>query len=214
MNKIYTQINEKTNGKFSHVRFPRVELTDGKVTVTVACAPENLDVVKSCADEIKKLIRQICAFNAPVFLDFAAIEHTPRAVRDKVSEFVGRFPFAESIADKITATGTTVKLAMHKSMYELAKDDFFPRLDEYLKNCFLLPISVETEVTEYSQQQDKPVKKAVAKEIYTIAEIIPLSCGSADVFSAEAKSAGAVEGYNENITVCGVLVMATKRSGK
>ena len=31
MNKIYTEINSRTNGKFENVRFPRVELSDGKV---------------------------------------------------------------------------------------------------------------------------------------------------------------------------------------
>ncbi|MCH5160485.1 MAG: hypothetical protein J1G04_00490 [Clostridiales bacterium] len=214
MNKIYTQINEKTGGKFSHVRFPHVELADGKVTVTVACAADNIDGVKSCADEIKKLIKQICAFNAPVFLDFAVIEHTPRALRDNVVAFVGKFPFASSIADKITApSGTSVRLEMHRSMYELAQDEFFDRLDEHLKNCFLLPISVETEITEYTPPQEKAVKKTV-RSTYTVSDVVPLSCDNAGVFALEAKAAGAVDGYGENITVCGVLVMATEFMSK
>ncbi len=212
MNKIYTEINERTNGKYSFARFPRVELKDGKVNVTVACAADRLDYVKSCADELKRLIKQICAFHAPVTMNFVAVEQTARSVRDSVTAFIDKFPFAASMAGKITApSATAVKLEMHKSMYELAKGDFLPRLDDYLDNLFLEHVSVETNVTSFESTREKqnPVKKDVGSPTYNITDIVPLSCENADVFSSDAKSAGVVEGYNEGITVCGVLVMAT-----
>ncbi len=212
MNKIYTEINARTNGKYSFVRIPRVELKGGNVSVTVACAADRLEYIKSCADELKRLIKQICAFHAPVMLEFTVVEQTARTVRDKVTEFTDKFPFAASMAGKITApSATSVKLEMHKSMYELAKNDFLPRLDEYLDNSFLEHVTVETEVTAFDITQDKKasVKKDVGKPTYNITDVVPLSCSDAGVFSSEAKSAGVVEGYNEGITVCGVLVMAT-----
>lgn len=206
MNKIYTVINEKTGGKYADLRFAELAFDDDKAVVTVYCPADRFDDVKTDI-ELVRSVRDILALKTPVEVVIMRDELSPRVIRDTAAAFMHKFPFVASAADNMTVSADppSVFLKMHKSMLDLAKDDFLPRLDEYFKNRFTVPVAVKTETVEVVDAADKPQTEHKARE-YALSNVTPVY-GTVDVTSAV--SAADVAGYNEDIAVCGVLSMAT-----
>lgn len=207
MNDLYKTINDKTSGKYAAFRFPKVTLGDF-ATVTVVYPAENSEPTKVETDELYALVNEICGFNMPTNLELVCDTPTYRALRDNVIAFFKRFPYAASAAGGVFAAVSpkrTVKFKMHKSMYELAKDDFLPRLDEFLKNNYIEPVEVTVDVVEYSP--NGAVDISAPQKTYSVRDLTPV-IGRFDV--SQAVSAASVSGYNKDIAVCGVLVMPTE----
>ncbi len=205
MNKIYTQINELTNGRYRDLRFSGVDFNGNRATVTVVHKKENADEVRSDPD-LKKMISDICAFNTAIGIEFVEEDDSPRDVRDCVRAFTDKFPYVASIADDITVTPDplTVHLRMFDSMLGLAKSDYLPRLDEYLKNRYTAPIAVKAVAVEYADVAGK--EEAHEPKSYAISQITPVI---GNISAGTALSVADVNGNNDNITVCGVITMIT-----
>lgn len=205
MNKLYEEINKRTGGKYADTRFPSVAL-GSSATVSVVCAEDRIDGIKSDYSALKAVVSEICAFNMPTELDIKSVKLTSRALRDTTVAFMAKFPYVASAAETVTAEAApefSVKIKMHKGMYELAKDGFLPRLEEFYANNFIEKVKINVDVEEYaSNGQDVGANKTYAVQITE--PVIGM------VNADSALSAACVSGNNKNIAVCGVLVMPTE----
>lgn len=220
MNKIYDIISKRTGGKFDGVRFSRVALSKRGATVKVICRDVDYANVAQCRDELKALLTEECGFHSNISVEIEAVNTTARAMRETVTEFIGKFPYMSAAASDIVTTDNSVKIKMHKSMLDLAKEDFLPRLSALLENSFVDGIKIETETVELkaSDMDDgaariqKPQQEE-EKEIRYDAEIVRPIWGEITE-KKNVLSAGSVKGNNDDITVCGVLVMPTQFMSK
>ncbi|MCM1367455.1 MAG: 3'-5' exonuclease [Roseburia sp.] len=205
MNKLYSEINEKTNGKYADLRFPNVALGD-VATVSVVCAEDRLNEVKSGYSQLKSAVSEICAFNVPTELDIKPQKISARALRDITTAFMAKFPYVGSAAETVTAEISpecSVKMKMHKSMYALAKEGFLPRLEEFYANNFVERIKVSVDVTDYAPNGE--TGDAIRTYAVDIGDPVIGIVGE-----KSAVSAACVSGNNKNIAVCGVLTMPTE----
>lgn len=205
MNKIYNEINARTDGKYENVRFSEVAFDNNCAEVRVTCVKGDEEKLKT-DKELEQLIAELCPLHTPIKFTVEAEDLSPRKLRDTVAAFMRKIPFVAPVADDVRASDDppTVKLTMHENMLALAKNDFLPRLDEFLKNAFVTAVEVKVESISLSQEDGG---NAVHEpKIYEITDVKPLY-GSLDASSA--LSAADVVGNNENITVCGILTMAT-----
>ncbi len=220
MNKIYDIISKRTGGKFDGVRFARVSLGRRGAVVKVICRDEDYAKTAQCRDELKTLLTEECGFHANISVEIEAVDTSARAVREIVAEFIGKFPYMTAAATDINATDSSVKIKMHKSMLDLAKEDFLPRLAVVLENSFVDKIKIETEIVELKSSvaddgtvymTQKP-KQEEEKEIrYDVETVRPIW---GEITENNVLSAGSVKGNNDDITVCGILVMPTEFMSK
>lgn len=206
MNKIYEEINKKTNGKYCDVRFAAAEFDGRQATVKVLCKKEDLEKFSALKSELDALVAEQCKFNTPLRTVLTVSELSDGALVDAVTEFIKKFPYISSVADGITASDGCVKLRMHKGMYELAKHDTLPRLEKYLENRFVQPVKVEVETVEFYSEGAEQAPQAPTKN-YAVRGLTPV-IGS--VSADNALSAASVCENAENIAVCGVLTMPTE----
>ncbi len=206
MNKIYQEINARAAGKYADVRFSEVAFKNDRAEVCVTCL-HGAEQVLRADEELKRLITELCPFNTPLTINITAEDLSPRKLRDAVAAFTRKIPFVASVADDIRAHDEppTVKFIMYENMLELAKNDFFPRLEEFLKNMYVTPVKVEVESVALAHEE-ADASAAHETKIYAVSDIVPLY-GSIDATTA--MSAADVSGNNEGISVCGILTMAT-----
>lgn len=207
MNKIYTLINEKTNGKYKDVRFPYVAMSADNAVVSVVCTDSDFERVCAGERELNDLISTECGFHVPVKLDIRKSEPTAAGLRETVSTFTKKFGFVASVANDVSATVVpecAVTLKMHSGMIALAKDDFIPRLEEHLKNNYVCPVAVRIETVEFKEQASQEAQKDI---IYKLSRLSPVY-GSVD--AQEALSAACANRNIEEACVCGVLTMPTE----
>ncbi len=211
MNKIYTEVNKRSNNGYADVRFKRAAFVGDTAVITVVCKAADSERLQNDA-QLKSLISDICGFNSKLRIEFKAEDMSVRALRDTAQAFVKKFAYAASIADGITAElePPTVKLKMHGAMSALAKDDLIPRLDEYLKNSFIAPVKIETQTVEYTAAEEKRDAPREPKN-YAVKAEEPIF----GQFEGEtALSAADASGNNDDLAVCGVLTMVTDFTSK
>lgn len=210
MNDIYKRINELSENRFIDCRFPDVRFKDGAAVVTVYYDGERFDPSARSA-ELSSLLNKICQLNVGLKVVLEKCEQTEATVIAAVKEFTKKFPFIATMADRISAPSpATVVIPMHDGMQTLAKGDFIPRLSEYLENRFIKPIEVKIETVEYTAAESVPPPKQINKS-YKLNEVKPVV---GVIENREAMSAAAVDGNYDEITVCGVLAMATDMLSK
>lgn len=223
MNVIYDKINAATGGKYGDVRFSQIAFEqNNNAVVTVVCDGEMYKALVADSTELKKLVTDTCAMNCDISLRIVEADRSAKHLRDEVIKFMSGFPFTSSVAQYVTApTPTSVRLKMHKSMYNLAQTDFMPRLNEFLSNTFIDKIDVGVDMIELTalEQDDSSVssvaeisqKKMPSKKSYVLGELKPIV---GEIDASEAASAATVSGNNDDVTVCGVLTMSTELMSK
>lgn len=206
MNELYTEINNRTNGKYADVRFPQIQFFSGGAVVTVVIAQNAIGSSDADRTEIKRLVNDICAFHVPADIKFVYEEITRKSLRDKVASFLGKFAFAASADISVDLDPARVILTMHKSMMKLAEESCLPRLKEYLKNNYIQPIAVVTEIIDYAEERRDVKQSAVVKKSYKVSDLAPIA---GEIAAEEAISVANTEEISGEVTVCGVLTMLT-----
>lgn len=204
MNKIYTQVNERTGNKYKDVRFSQIAFDNLEAVISVSCKSEDVAAV-SKDGALKELLNDICAFNTPIRIKYSAEDISARAIYAVAADFTRKFPFVASIADSIVASENPPKLTlkMHDGMKKLAQADYMPRLTEFLKNRYITPISVEIETVQLEEKVDEK-REPIIYDIGGLEQIF-----GERIDATTALSAADVSGNNDDIAVCGVLAMAT-----
>ncbi len=211
MNKIYEEINKLSGGRYADVRFSSVRFSGDTAVITVVADEKRAAMLKADHTELASLAEKVCAFHSKVSIEITVADRSARYLRDRTAEFTRSFPFVASIADSVTApTPTSVKLVMFKSMYNLAKTDFLPRLDEFLENNFLDKITVTVEQIEYEQSKSEEQSQP-AEKVYDTTDLTQIV---GDLDCGKALSAASVNGNNDDIRVCGVITMTTELTSK
>ncbi|MBD5132275.1 MAG: 3'-5' exonuclease [Clostridiales bacterium] len=216
MNEIYKKVNEKTSGKFSALRFPKVTFPDNThAVVTVVCKKEDRRLVDGNKFELTALLTEICGFTAQVSINIVDDDPTPANIRAAVVAFTERFSYVSSVLHTISAeigTPCKVKMKMHGAMYELAKNDYVVRLNEFLKNNYAQEVIADIEIvdfaasgTTYSATVAAPTKE------YAVRNCKPI-LGNLNVETAQSVSSLTANAYN--VTVCGVFAMPTEFMSK
>lgn len=216
MNNIYDRINAKTNGKYAHVRFAMVAFKDGAV-ITVVCKKSDRAALEANKGELLALIQTECAFNTPITLKIVDDAPTAIVLRNTVVEFTRKFKYVSSITHTITVRtdekndGFIVTLKMPEIMFELAKTDYIPRLEEFLRNKYLEQIKLNIERTELTSGGGA---ESSARSEYAVADVTPVI---GDFAPKTARSISSLTDSEYNVAVCGVFVMPTaftSKSGK
>lgn len=218
MNKIYEQLNEKYGGAYKDIRFSKLVFGKNNAIATVVCGEADYQRIKLQEVDIARRVSDICKFSMPVIVDVVKENLDPQALREEVMAFARTFPYIALYGNAVTVSDGTVHIKMHDSMYALAKDDFLPRLKEYLKNSYITSLNVAVDKIEFRVEEQAPVvKEQPHKTSYSLFEVTPV-LGASDACvalcettnsGAEILSAAGVQGNNDDITVCGVLAMAT-----
>lgn len=211
MNNIYTEINAKTNGKYADVRFPKIEFIPGGAVVTVVIKSDGTEPTSAYRAELKRLVNEVCSFNCAVDIKPVPETVTKKSLRDSVAAFLSRFAFVASADISVDIDPARVTLSMHKSMLKLAEDSCLPRLKEYLKNNYIQPISVVTEIVDYSEERRDVRQSSVVKKSYKISDVVQVA---GDIDATEAISVANTEEISGEVTVCGVLTMLTSYVSK
>lgn len=219
MNKIYAEIKKRTDGKYDDLRFSKVEFVANAATVTVVCPADRLPALKSDSRELCALVKDVCAFNCAVTVKLVAEDASPSAIKSSAVEFIGKFPYMASAVKDMEVESGAVKLKMHKTMLALAKTDFLPRFEEHLKNSFISPVTVSTELVEFTATELGDGKPAAQKEperpkekiTYKLENVQPIV---GEIPADTAWSCASVEGNNDDIAVCGILTMSTDFTSK
>lgn len=215
MNKFYREINAKTNGKYSAFRFPSVKVRGDFAEIAVVCAESDRAFAEANIAELLRLSTEICAFHAPVHIVVGTSAPDRNTLRDAVSAFIGKFPFAAALANDFTVSdddGLCVTLKMHDGMLALAQAEFLPRLTEFFANNYIQPISVNVEKSELPRSIDPyGAPLTVTQKEYAVKSVVSVS-GNVDI--ATATSAAAVTGDGYDTAVCGVLTMLTEFTSK
>lgn len=219
MNKIYDTVNERTNGKYSDVRFNRVVFTNHSAVVTALCGEKSYAALKSDERELTGILTEVCAFHVPIKLEIKKAESGAEAIRAAVSDFLRKFPYMTAGGLTVSCSSERVlRLGMHNSMYNLAKDDFLPRLDEFLCENFLEDVKVETAVSDYVEKPESKESAAPEKQDYEISAVNPVLGYPEDrrtlASAGRAKSVSATNGNNDDVIVCGAIAMTTDMVSK
>ena len=215
MNKIYTDINAATGGKFKALRFSRVSFDGKKALVTVTCKPADRAFVNANRAELSGLICDICAFHAPI--DIEVNDETPTAgtLRSAVVKFTEKFSYVSSILHTISAQTEPeykISLKMHKPMYELAENDYIPRLKEYLESSYAYDIALDIDVVEFEKSGTEYASASGGgRKEYAVSNVTPV-IGS--LAPSVARSISSLTANEFNIVACGVFVMPTAFTSK
>ncbi|MDE7107181.1 MAG: hypothetical protein K2O39_02540, partial [Clostridiales bacterium] len=152
MNEVYKSIYQRSNGKYGCLRFPSVTFGNNAAEVTVVCKKSDRAFVDNNISELNAVIKAACDFHTPIKLKIKDDALTAAALRIAVVRFTEKFNYVSSMSHGITAESEpsfTVKLKMHSAMHDLAKDDYLPRLNEFLQNNYVEDIAVDVEVVDY-----------------------------------------------------------------
>lgn len=210
MNEIYNKINEKTNGKYKGVRFPKITFDRAAkmAKVTVVCDKSDVGFVKSNLVELGELIKEICEFNTSVVFDVSSEPPTPASLRAAVVAFTEKFSYVSSMLHTVFAEvepTPCVRLKMHNAMYDLAKDDYIPRLKEFLLNSYVCEVKLDVQVVDYAKSGATGSAGTVStKTEYKLGNVVPI-IGSLNPTTAKAISTVTERGYN--VTLCGIFAM-------
>lgn len=214
MNNIYAQLNNVTGDKYRDIRLAKITLERNRATVTVVCSDESFLRVQTEEAELAKSLSGICKLNMPMFVNVVKENTEPSSVRDLIIRFAQKFPYVST--DGIAVAGDEVHIKMHDSMHQLAKDDFLPRLAEFLENSYVSAFKVIVDKIEFAAPVE-PTKIIVPKKTSYKVTNVSAVLGAQDACEAvasavenEIPSAAGVSGNNDNITVCGVLAMPTE----
>ncbi|MCH5165731.1 MAG: 3'-5' exonuclease [Clostridiales bacterium] len=213
MNKIYQEINTRTNGKYDGLRFSEIVLGDC-ATVTVSCRKEDRAFVNTNAREIESLLSNICAFHIPIKIKISDASPTQNELRAAVVKFTDKFSYVSSIIHTIavdTENGYRVRMKMHDAMYEFAKNDYLPRLDEFLKNKYVDSIELAVDTVKFSESGTVYAATSGEKKEYSIKNAQPI-IGALTPESARSIASITENAYN--LTACGVYAMPTSFSSK
>lgn len=218
MNKIYEQLNERYGGIYKNIRFSKLAFGKNNAIATVVCSDSDYTQFKSQEVELARRVSEICKFSMPVLVDVVKENLDPKDICEQVAAFARTFPYISLHGNTVTVSDGTVRIKMHDSMYALAKDDFLPRLTDYLENSYITKINVAVDKIEFRAEEQAPVvKEQPRKTSYSVSNVTPVlgaseacdgligaACGGTEI-----QSAAIVQGNNDDITVCGVLAMPT-----
>lgn len=214
MNVIYTEVNKRTDGKYRDLRFANVSFAK-TATVTVVCKKSDSDFVYANKSELTGLLSDICGFHRPIDIVINSEPPTDASLRAAVVAFTEKFNYVSSMLHTVTAEtkpNKCVKLKMHNAMYELAQNDYIPRLKEFLSDNFADEIAVDVEIVEFSRSGTaSAAASGGGRAEYGLRNITPV-IGSLTVNKARSVMSITEAGYN--VAVCGVLVMPTYFTGK
>ncbi|MDE7406618.1 MAG: hypothetical protein K2M89_07085 [Clostridiales bacterium] len=214
MNEIYKSICEKSNGKYSGLRFPCVTFGGNVAEVTVVCKKSDKALVDGNIGELTAIIQDACGFHTPVKLKIKDDAITAAALRIAVVRFTEKFNYVSSMSHGITAESEPsfkVKLKMHSAMHELAKDDYLPRLKEFLQNNYVEDIAVDVEVVDYDSSGTAHALEQGTKKEYVIISAQPYI---GDFKPDKARAISALTANEYNVAVCGILAMQTEFTSK
>lgn len=208
MNRLYNEINAKTNNKYKNLRFPKIKFNgSGKTAVvTVLCKPQDRAFVNDNRAEIERLVCDICAFNTPIALETDSEEPTAYSLRSAVVAFTQKFAYVSSALHTVTADvepEPIVTLKMHQTMRELAQSDYFPRLAEFLSNNFVDEVKVEVLDAAISGRNHANGGKTE----YAVSDVQPII---GNLKPEKAKSVYSLTANEYNAVVCGVVAMPTE----
>lgn len=215
MNKIYTQINAATNGKYAALRFSCVELNGKTAKITIVCKPEMREFVAKNRAELNGMIADICEFHAQIETVINDELPTEGSMRAAVVGFTEKFGYISSVLHTITVKENngefTVSLKMHEAMYRLAEKDYIPRLKEFLENSYADEVKIDVASVGFAQSGSAyaPISSEVKE--YTLNGVVPV-IGENTPLKAMSPSSITANAYN--VTVCGVLVMPTVFTSK
>ncbi len=214
MNEVYKSINEKSNGKYGGLRFPCVTFDGGNAQVTVVCKKSDRAFVDGNIGELIAMIKDVCGFHTPITLKIKDDALTAAALRIAVVRFTEKFNYVSSMSHGIAAESEPsfkVKLKMHGAMHELAKDDYLPRLKEFLQNNYVEDIAVEVEVVDYNSSGTAKALEHGTKKEYIITSVQPYI---GDFKPDKARAISALTANEYNVAVCGILAMQTEFTSK
>lgn len=212
MNEIYKSIDQKTDGKYSALRFPKVTFGN-TARITVVCKKTDRAFVDRNLTELTSVINEVCGFTTPITLDITDEPVTAASLRVAVVKFTQKFNYVSSMSHTITAQtepDMRVKIKMHAAMYELAKDDYVERLKEFLRNNYVDDIKLEVEMTDYSGGNAQAVARGEQAE-YAVSDVRPIV---GDFRPEKARSVSSINATEYNVAVCGFLAMQTEFTAK
>ncbi|MDE6618409.1 MAG: hypothetical protein K2K13_05245 [Clostridiales bacterium] len=214
MNEIYKSINEKSNGKYGILRFPCVTFNGNNAEVTVVCKKSDRAFVDDNLRELTDIVKEACGFHTPVKLKIKDDALTAAALRIAVVRFTEKFNYVSSMSHGITAEtepNVKVKLKMHSAMHELAKNDYLPRLKEFLQNNYVEDVTVDVEVVDYESGGSAQALAQGTKKEYIITSVQPYI---GDFKPDKARAISAITTNEYNVAVCGILAMQTEFTSK
>lgn len=215
MNKIYTDINAATGGKYKALRFSRVTFDGKRAVVTIACKPDDRAFVNANRAELAGLVCDKCAFHAPVEIEVNDEMPTAGALRAAVVGFTEKFSYVSSILHTVSAQTEPqykVSLKMHVPMYELAKNDYIPRLKEYLQSTYAQDVELDVAVVQFSESGTEYASASGGgRSEYAVTDVTPV-IGS--LAPSVARSVSSLTANEFNVVACGVFVMPTAFTSK
>ncbi|MDE6401091.1 MAG: hypothetical protein K2L54_00585, partial [Clostridiales bacterium] len=126
-----------------------------------------------------------------------------------------QFAYVSAIINTLAAKTEpeyVVSLKMHKAMYELAQNDYIPRLEEFLKNSFVVPVRLDVNTVEFAQSGNMyATANSVGRTEYSISDVKPIL---GNLAPATAQSISSITANAYNVTVCGVFAMPTEFMSK
>ena len=211
MNEIYNKINQRTGGKYAALRFPCVSFDNG-AEITVVCKPDDRDFVAANNAELQRLLTEECGFHTRIALKISSSAPTVHTLRSAVAEFTEKFSYVSSMLHTVsveTEPECKIKLKMHEAMYELAKNDYLPRLKDFLENNYVEKVDVDVAVVDFSERNSDDQSNAVSE--YIISDVVPVLGNFAP---EKAMSVSAVTSSAYNVAVCGIYAMPTSYYSK
>ncbi|MDE6029558.1 MAG: hypothetical protein K2F90_04480 [Clostridiales bacterium] len=214
MNEVYKSINEKSNGKYGGLRFPYVTFDGGNAQVTVVCKKADRAFVDGNISELKAMLNDVCGFHTSITLKIKDDPLTAAALRIAVVRFTEKFNYVSSMSHGITAESEPsfrLNIKMHAAMHELAKNDYIPRLKEFLQNNYVEDVSLNVEIVDYESGGSAQALEQGTKKEYVITSVQPY-IGNFKPDKVRAISAVTANEYN--VAVCGILAMQTEFTSK
>lgn len=215
MNKIYNIVNQKSGGKYEGLRFPKVVFDGNFAVVTVACKPDDVAFVTANKTELTELVREICEFNTPVKIEVDGSLPTAAALRAAVVKFTEKFAYVSSVIHTVSAQVEpefVVTIKMHKAMYELAQNDYIPRLEEFLRNSYAENVRLAIDSVEFAQSGNAyAAPNGGGKTEYAVTDVKPVV---GELMPTTAQSVSSITANAYNVTVCGVFAMPTEFTSK
>lgn len=215
MNELYKKVNELSNGKYRALRFPCVTFGKDTAVITVKCGVAEKAFANKNFVELAEYIGEACGFNTRVELNLTVCDPTAYELRTAVVKFTEKFSYVSSMMHTVEAEiepTPTVRMKMHAAMYDLAKDDYIPRLKEFLENNYTEQITTDVQIVEYSESGTAySVGGDVTKTEYSLTDVKPIVGGLKPV---TARSIASISQSEYNVCVCGILVMPTTFTSK
>lgn len=214
MNKLYREINAETNDKYKNLRFSRIRFSSDRATVTVLCNKADRSFADKNLSELTELVKKHCEFNLPFTLVIDDSAPTAASVRAAVVEFTKKFPYVSSILHTIAVTASPtygVKLKMHKTMYELAENDYIVRLKEYLSDSYVETFKLDVEIVELADSGNAYAAKSVGRAEYALTDVRPVIGALAPTVG---RSIASIDGNAYDAVVCGIFAMPTEFTSK